>query len=310
MRKTDKIYIAGHTGLVGSALVRRLEKDGYTNLITKTHSELDLNDEKAVKDFFEGEKPDYVFLAAGKVGGIVANDTHPAGFIYENLKIQTNVIHSSWETKVKKLLYLGCSCLYPRNCSQPMREEYLLTGPFEPTNEAYSVAKLAGLKMCQAYNHQYKTSFICCIAENLYGPNDKLDLENSHVIPAMIMKFHSAKVKKEPNVVIWGSGKPRRGFLYVDDLVGACLFLMKNYNSSEIINVGSGVDISIRELAEIIKEIVGFTGEIKFDTTKPNGMPKKLLDSSKISFLGWRSKTSLKEGLEKTYRWWLETKKS
>lgn len=308
MRKEDKIYIAGHTGLVGSSLTQQLQKDGYANLVTRKHPELDLADEKAVQDFFAQEKPDYVFLAAGKVSGIIANDIYPAEFIYENLKIQTNVIHYSYKFGVKKLLYIGCSCLYPRDCPQPMKEEYLLTGPFEPTNEAYSVAKLAGLKMCQAYNKQYKTNFICCIAENLFGPNDKFDLENSHVIPALIKKFHRAKIEKKIRVTIWGTGKPRRGFLYVDDLADACLFLMKNYNSSEIINIGSGVDVSIRKLAELIREIVDFTGNIEFDTTKPDGALKKMLDDTRLKSLGWQPKVSLKQGLIETYSWYLETK--
>jgi GDP-L-fucose synthase len=271
MKSNDRIYIAGHTGLVGSALVSKLQNEGYKNLILRAKQELDLRISERVEEFFKKEKPDYVFLAAGKIGNIISNDRYPAEYLYENLMIQTNIIHSAWKTDVKKLLYIGCSCLYPRNSAQPMKEEYLLTGQFEPTNEAYSVAKLAGLKMCQAYNKQYKTNFICCIASNIFGPNDNFDLNTCHLILALIMKLHRAKIKKEQEVIIWGTGSPKRDFLYVYDLADACLFLMNNYNCGEPINVGSGNPLSVKEIAEMIKEIVGFKGKFIFDTTKPDG---------------------------------------
>lgn len=306
MKKNDKIYIAGHTGLVGSSLIRHLKRKGYNNIIFKSKSELNLQKEEEVEKFLKEEKPDCIYLTAGRVGGISANVNYPAEFIYENLKIHCNVIHNAYKTGVKKLLYFGCSCLYPAGCPQPVKEEYLLTGRFEPTNEAYSVAKLAGLKMCQAYNHQYGTNFICCVADNIYGPNDNFNMEDSHVIPALIMKFHNAKVKKNPEVTIWGTGKPRRGFLYIDDLSEASIFLMLNYNSSKIVNIGSGVDVSIRELSEIIKVVVGFTGKIKFDTGKPDGMLKKGLDVQKLNSLGWCAKTTLNDGLINTYNWYLQ----
>lgn len=306
MRKDDKIYVAGHTGLVGSALMGRLKKDGFTNLLTKTLSELNLTDQQAVSTFFEGEKPEYVFLSAGKVGGIIANNTYPAEFIYENLMIQCNVIHSAWKANVKKLLFLGCACMYPRDCAQPMKEEYLLSAPIEPTNESYSIAKIAGLKMCQSYNRQYKTNFISCITTNLFGPNESFDLQTSHVIPALIRKFHEAKVKKELYVTIWGTGKPIREFMYVDDIVDACIFLMENYNDSEFINIGTGVEISISELAGLIREVVGFKGDIKFDVSKPDGTPRKSLDSTRLNSLGWRSKVDLKTGIKNTYHWYLQ----
>lgn len=306
MNKTDKIYIAGHTGLVGSAVVYKLQKAGYKNLIIKTKKELDLREEKIVERFFEKERPDYVFLGAGKSGGILANTTHPADLIYENIKIECNVIHQAYKIGVKKLLYIGCSCLYPRDCPQPMKEENLLTGSFEPTNEMFSTAKIAGLKMCQAHNKQYKTNFICCITENLFGPNDKFDLKWGHVIPALILRFHNAKIKKEDKVIIWGSGKPLRSFLYIEDAADAFIFLMKNYNLNEIINIGSNLEISITELAELIKNIVNFRGKIVFDSSKPDGMPKKILDIRRIRGLGWKPRFSLYEGIKKTYQWYLK----
>lgn len=303
-----RIYVAGHRGLVGSAIVRRLEGAGFPNLILRTSQELDLRDQARVKEFFEREKPEYVFLAAARVGGILANMTYPAHFIYDNLMIQSNVIHQAFKTEVKKLLFLGSSCIYPKFAPQPIKEEYLLTGPLEPTNEPYAVAKIAGIKMCQAYNRQYGTNFICAMPTNLYGPNDNFDLETSHVIPALIRKFHEAKISGAKSVVVWGTGTPRREFLYVDDLADACLFLMENCDAqhAEIINVGTGEDITIKELAEMIKNIVGFNGEIIFDPSKPDGTPRKLLDISLIKKLGWRPKTTLEEGLLKTYRVFLE----
>ncbi|MDI6716131.1 MAG: GDP-L-fucose synthase [Actinomycetota bacterium] len=308
MRSNSKIYVAGHRGLVGSAIVRKLEAEGYTNLILRTSSELDLTDGPAVKAFFEAEKPEYVFLAAAKVGGIWANSHYPADFIYNNLAIQVNVIHNAYLYGVKKLLFLGSSCIYPKYAPQPMKEEYLLTGSLEPTNEPYAVAKIAGIKMCQAYNRQYGTNFISVMPTNLYGPNDNFDLENSHVLPALIRKFHEAKVKGLPSVSVWGTGSPRREFLYVDDLADACLFLMKHYDDSELINIGVGEDLTIKELALLIKEIVGFEGKIEFDASKPDGMARKLLDVSKINSLGWKAKVDLRQGIEATYRWYCENK--
>lgn len=306
MEKDSKIYIAGHTGLVGSAVFHKLEREGYKNIVKKTHQELDLTHQIEVEVFFKTEKPQYVILAAAKVGGIHANSTYPAQFIYENLTIQTNVIHSAYLYGVEKLLFFGSACSYPRDCPQPMKEEYLLSGCLEPTNEPYAVAKIAGIKMCQAYNKQYGTSFICTTPTNVYGPNDNFDLDNSHVIPALFRKFHEAKVKKHSAVTIWGTGSPIREFIYADDLAEACLFLMKNYNSSEIINVGSGEEISIKNLAYFIKDIIGYYGEITFDTSKPDGAPRKVLDGSKLKNLGWEAKTSLKEGISKTYHWYLK----
>lgn len=303
MNQDSKIFIAGHKGLVGSAIVRVLEKQDYTNLITKTRQELELLDHNAVKTFFESEKPEYVFLAAAKVGGIVANSTYPADFIYQNLVVQNNVIHNAYLSKVEKLFFLGSSCIYPRNCPQPIKEEYFMTGPLEPTNMAYAIAKIAGIKMCQAYNKQYGANFISLMPTNLYGPNDNFDLESSHVLPALIRKFHDAKTKKADTVTLWGTGAPKREFLHVDDLAAACLFLMKNYNDSEIINVGTGEDISIRELAEMVKKIVGYDGKIIWDVSKPDGTPRKLLDISKINALGWRHQTKLEVGIKATYEW-------
>jgi GDP-L-fucose synthase len=367
MDKTAKIYIAGHTGLVGSALLRRLQAEGYRNLITRTHEELDLERQAAVEAFFDTEKPEYLFLAAAKVGGIWANKTYPAEFIYNNLAIQTNVIHSAWKAGVRRLLFLGSSCIYPRECNQPMKEEYLLTGPLEATNEPYALAKIAGVKMCQSYNGQYGTSFVSVMPTNLFGPNDNFDLQTSHVLPALIRKFHLAKLatqgdwqaiqkdeslygpipedvlaslisiaelngygEKVPTVyrspltayqpqaavTLWGTGAPRREFLHVDDLADACLFLMtldeKKLHSLltaerlPLINIGWGKDISIKELAMIIKDIVGFRDDIVFDTTKPDGTPRKLMDLARMAELGWTAKITLKEGIKETYGWYLE----
>lgn len=306
MDKKSLIYVAGHRGLVGSAILRRLQAEGFNNIITKTHSELDLMVQKDVDEFFKDERPEYVFLAAAKVGGILANSTYPAEFIYNNLMIQSNVIHCAYKYKVKKLLFLGSSCIYPRECPQPMKEEYLLTGPLEKTNEPYAIAKIAGIKMCQSYNRQYGTRFISVMPTNLYGPGDNFDLETSHVIPALIRKFHEAKERGEKEVTIWGTGKPRREFLHVDDLADACVYLMNNYESGEIINIGVGKDISIRELAELIRDIVGFKGDLAFDTTKPDGTPRKLLDVSKLREMGWEPGISLKDGIRMIYNWYRE----
>ena len=309
MNKKSKIYVAGHRGLVGSSLVRRLEKEGYQNLIIKTHKELDLTDSVAVKKFFEKEKPEYVFMAAAKVGGIMANKNHPADFIHQNVEIQNNIIHNAYLTKVKKLLFLGSSCIYPRECPQPIKEEYLLTGPLEETNRAYAVAKIAGIIMCQSYNKQYGTNFISLMPTNLYGLNDNFDLENSHVLPALIRKFHQAKKNGVKEVILWGTGRAMREFLHVDDLALACLFLMNIYNHSGIVNVGTGKDVSIKKLAESIQKIVGFRGKIIWDGTKPDGTPRKLLNVNKITKLGWKSKISLEDGLKKTYKWFLDNEK-
>ena len=304
MDKDAKIYLAGHTGLVGSALLRLLEKEGFSNIIVRPSSELDLRQQKAVEEFFQSENPEYVFLAAAKVGGILANNTYRAEFIYDNLMISANVINSAFKSGVKKLLNLGSSCIYPRECPQPMKEDYLLTGKLEPTNEPYAIAKIAAMKMCQAYNQQYKTNFISAMPTNLYGPGDNFDLENSHVLAALIRRFHEAKEKGAQQVKVWGTGKPRREFMYVDDLAKALLFLMDNYNLSEFINIGLGQDLSISELAQLIKDIVGFEGEIVYDITKPDGTPQKLLDVSKLNNLGYKAQVSLKEGIKKTYQWY------
>jgi GDP-L-fucose synthase len=309
MEKEAKIYIAGHKGLVGSALVRKLEKDGYSNIITKNHSQLDLIDQKAVEQFFTEEKPDYVFLAAAKVGGILANDTYPAEFIYDNLMIQNNVIHNSYKSGVKRLLFLGSSCIYPKHCPQPMKEEHLLTGPLEPTNSPYAVAKIAGIEMCWSYNRQYGTTFIPVMPTNLYGPNDNFDLETSHVMPALIRKFHEAKINNDKSVTIWGTGTPRREFLHVDDMADACVFLMNSENKTllknkkPLFNIGTGKDISISELAELIKDITEFDGDIVYDKTKPDGTPQKLLDVSKIKALNWSPASKLDSGISGTYNW-------
>ena len=304
MDLSSKIYVAGHRGLVGSAIVRALEKQGYDNLILRTHSELDLLDQKSTADFFKKEKPEYVFLAAAKVGGIMANKTYPADFIYQNLQIQNNIIHHSYLNGVKKLLFLGSSCIYPKLCPQPIKEEYLLTGALEPTNEPYAIAKIAGIKMCQAYNKQYGTDFISVMPTNLYGPGDNFDLESSHVLPALIRKFHEAKINNQTEVVVWGTGAARREFLYVDDLADACVFLMNSYDNSEIINIGTGEDLSIKELAEMIKKITGFTGKINWDASRPDGTPRKLLDVSRLHNLGWKHKINLTDGILSTYEWY------
>ena len=304
MNKQAKIYIAGHRGLVGSALVRKFQELGYDNLILKTRSELNLLNQQEVADFFVVEKPEYVFLAAAKVGGIGANSTYPADFVYENMMIQTNIIHSAYENKAKKLLFLGSSCIYPKMAEQPIKEESLLTGELEPTNDAYAIAKIAGIKMCQAYNKQYGTNYISVMPTNLYGPNDNFDLEKSHVFPALIRKFHEAKINKEAEVVVWGTGTPIREFLYVDDLAEACIYLMNNYNDDKIVNIGTGVGVTIRELAESIAKVVGYEGKLVFDTSKPDGTPIKINDVSYLNSLGWQAKTDLLSGIEKTYNWY------
>ncbi len=304
MNKDSKIYVAGHRGLAGSALVRRLQNDGYTNLILRTRQELDLLDQVAVKTFFEKEKPEYVFLAAAKVGGIMANKTYPAEFIYENLTVQANIIHNAYTSGVKKLLFLGSSCIYPKLCPQPIKEASLMTGALEPSNQAYALAKIAGIFMCQSYNEQYGTNFISAMPTNLYGPNDNFDLEKAHVLPAMIRKFHEAKVNGLKEITLWGTGSAKREFLHVNDLAHACVFLMNTYEESEITNIGTGIDISIKELAEKIKEIVGYQGIIKWDTTKPDGTPRKLLDVNKLHNLGWKHTTALDEGIASTYEWY------
>src|SRR3990170_5078000 len=304
MNKNSRIYVAGHRGLVGSAIYRRLESEGYTNLVVKTSTELDLRRQADVEAFFEKERPVYIFLAAAKVGGIMANSTYPADFICDNLMIQTNIIHASYKYGVKKLLFLGSSCIYPKHAPQPMKEEYLLTGELEPTNEPYAIAKIAGIKLCQSYNRQHGTNFISVMPTNLYGPNDNFDLESSHVLPALIRKFHEAKINNQTEVVVWGTGAPKREFLHVDDLADACIFLMNNYDNSEIINIGTGEDISIKELAEMIKEITGFTGEINWDASKPNGTPRKLLDVSKLHNLGWKHQINLPDGILSVYEWY------
>ena len=300
MNKNTKIYISGHRGMVGSAIRRKLEAEGYSNLVFRTSSQLDLRDQYAVKSFFESEKPEYVFLAAAKVGGIMANSRYKADFLYDNLIIQTNVIHESYKSGVKKLLFLGSSCIYPKHCLQPMKEEYLLTGPLEETNDAYAIAKISGIKMCQAYREQYGCNFISVMPTNLYGPNDNYDLENSHVLPALIRKFHEAKVENKPSVTIWGTGSPLREFLHADDLADACLFLMNNYDEADHINVGVSKEISIKNLALLIKDKVGFEGKLEFDTSKPDGTPRKMMDRSKIYSLGWKPSITLDEGLTRT----------
>jgi GDP-L-fucose synthase len=312
MDKSAKIYIAGHRGLVGSAITRKLEAEGYNNLIGKTHQELDLLDQNAVGEFFRNEKPDYVILAAAKVGGIIANNTYPAQFIYENLQIQNNIIHNAYLNGVKKLLFLGSSCIYPQLAPQPLREEYLLTGTLEPTNEPYAIAKIAGIKMCQSYNRQYGTNFIAVMPTNLYGSNDNFDPVNSHVLPALIRRFHEAKASGAPEVTVWGTGTVRREFLFVDDMADGCIFLMNNFNPTKeqneagqiFLNLGTGKDYTIKEIAEMIKRIVGFNGEIVWDTSKPDGTPQKLLDLTAIHELGWKHTIDLEPGLQLTYEWY------
>jgi len=286
--------------------VRRLQADGYNNLVTRSSKELDLREQQAVRDFFAVEKPDYVILAAAKVGGILANESYPADFIYDNLMMEANVIHASYENDVKKLLALGSTCIYPKMAAQPLKEDYLLSGPLEPTNEWYAVAKIAGIKLCQAFQRQYGCNFIAAMPTNLYGPGDNFDLENSHVLPAMIRKFHEAKLNQSPSVTLWGTGKALREFLHVDDLADACLFLLREYDDPDIVNIGVGEDLSIAELAGIVRDVVGFQGEIVYDASKPDGTPRKLVDTSKINGLGWRAKSALPEGIENTYRWFLD----
>jgi GDP-L-fucose synthase len=306
MEKHSNIYVAGHRGLVGSAIVRSLKEKGYTNLIYQTSRELDLREKNQVDSFFEKQNIDYVFLAAAKVGGIVANNEFPADFIRDNLLIQSNIIDAAYRNKVKKLLFLGSTCIYPKYAPQPLKEEYLLTGELEPTNEPYAIAKIAGIKMCQSYNRQYKTNFISVMPTNLYGPNDNFDLNSSHVLPALIRKFHEAKKNNSPFVDVWGTGTPKREFLYSDDLADACIYLMNNYDGNEIVNIGVGEDIEIRELAQLIRKIVGYQGDIKFDTSKPDGTPRKLVDVTKLNNLGWKAKTSLDIGIKSAYQWYLD----
>lgn len=313
MEKNSKIYIAGHRGLVGSALIRNLEKEWFSNLIFRTHSELDLLDQGAVEMFFQTEKPEYVFLAAAKVGGIVANNTYPVDFLQDNLRIQMNVIESAYNNGVKKLLFLGSSCIYPKLAPQPIKEEYLLTGLLEPTNDAYALAKITGIKLCQSYNRQYRTEYIACMPTNLYGPYDNFDLEKSHVMPAMIRKFHEAKINNLPSVTLWGDGTPFREFLYSDDMARGCIHLMQKFTPTKeqnekwdiFFNLGTGKDISIKELAMMIQKIVGFEGEIIWDTTRPNGTPRKLLDVSRIEWTGWKYTIELEDGIRLAYEWFL-----
>ena len=305
MDKTAKIFVAGHRGMVGSAIVRELQNQGYKNIVTKTRLELDLIDQKAVRDFFAQEKPEYVFLSAAKVGGIEANRTQQGAFTYENLQIQNNIIHNSYLNDVKRLVFLGSSCIYPRMAPQPIKEEYLLTGALEPTNYGYAIAKIAGVKMCEAYRDQYGCDFIALMPTNLYGINDNFDLNGSHVLPALLRKFHEAKIAEKPVVEVWGSGTPMREFLYVDDLAKACVFVMNNKKVAGLTNIGTGADVTIAELAKLIKKIIGYNGEIKFDATKPDGTPRKCMDVSKINSLGWRAEISLEEGIAKVYEWYL-----
>jgi GDP-L-fucose synthase len=302
MNLADKVYIAGHKGLVGSAIVRTLEKKGFINLVYRTSKELDLRNQAAVEDFFTAEKPKYVFLAAGKVGGIVANNTYRADFLYDNLLIVANIIHAAYKNNVSKLLFLGSSCIYPKMAAQPIKEEYLLTGSLEHTNEPYAIAKIAGIKLCENYREQYGANYISVMPTNLYGINDNYHPQNSHVLPALIRRFHEAKISGVKQVEIWGSGNPKREFLYADDLADACLFLMETYNQKEIVNIGCGVDISIKELAELVKDVTGYEGDLLFNTTKPDGTPRKLLDVSKLHELGWQHKTTLEEGLKTAYQ--------
>ncbi|HEX3027608.1 MAG TPA: GDP-L-fucose synthase [Clostridia bacterium] len=306
METDSRIYVAGHTGMVGSALVRGLKRQGYTNLVARTHAELDLTDQAATERFFREEKPEYVFLAAARVGGICANSTYPADFIMENMMIECNVIRSACARGVKKLMLLGSSCIYPKLCPQPIKEEYLLTGELEPTNEAYALAKISGIKMCQSYNMQYGTKYISVMPASLYGLNDRFDFNNSHVIPAMMMKFYRAKLEERPFVELWGTGTPLREFLYTDDMADACISLMNHYEGNDFINIGSGEEISIRELSEIIRKTVGYTGEIIFDPSKPDGTPRRVLDNSKILQTGWRPQVPIEEGIRREYEYFLE----
>lgn len=316
MELNSKIYVAGHRGLVGSAIVRKLQSEGYNSLILKNHSELDLLNQKAVVDFFKKERPEYIFLAAAKVGGILANNTYPAQFIYENLQIQNNIIHNAYLNNAKKLLFLGSSCIYPKMCPQPIKEEYLLTSAFESTNEPYAIAKIAGIKMCQSYNRQYGTNFIAVMPTNLYGPGDNFDLNNSHVMPALIRKFYEAKIRGDKKVIAWGTGSPMREFLHVDDMADGCLFMMNNFNPTKeqnkkgeiFYNLGTGEDVTIKELTELIKKVTEFKEEIIWDITKPDGTPRKLLDMTKLHKMGWRHKIKLENGIRETYKWYLMNK--
>lgn len=301
MNKFSKIYVAGHRGMVGSAIVRRLEADGYTNIVTRTHQELDLTQQADVASFLKAERPDYIFMAAAKVGGIHANDTFRADFLYQNLMIEANIVQAAWQAGVERMLFLGSSCIYPRNCPQPIKEEYLLTGPLEQTNEPYAIAKIAGIKLCESYNRQFGTQYVSAMPTNLYGPNDSYNLSNSHVLPALIRKAHEAMMDGNTQLVVWGSGAPMREFLYVEDMADASVFIMEKGVSEGLINVGSGKDITIRALAEIVMEVVGFQGEIVFDSSKPDGTPRKLLSVDKLLELGWKAKTPLKEGIAKAY---------
>ncbi|MFR2067117.1 GDP-L-fucose synthase [Clostridium sp.] len=309
MKKNSRIYVAGHRGLVGSAIVRNLKANGFTNIITRTHAELDLTNQAYVRKFFEEENPEYVFLAAAKVGGIHANNTYPADFIYDNLMIQNNIIKAAHDFKVTKLLFLGSTCIYPKMAPQPIREEYLLTGALEETNEAYAVAKIAGLEMCKFFKRQYGDNFISCMPTNLYGPNDNFDLKSSHVLPALIRKFHEAKVNGAETVEVWGTGTPLREFIYVDDMAAACVFLMENYDGEQHVNIGTGEEVSIRQLAETVKEVVGFEGELVFNTDMPDGTPRKLTTVDKLHGLGFMHKVSLNEGIRIAYEWFLENYK-
>ena len=311
----SRIFVAGHTGLVGSAISRRLNSDGYDNLLTRGHDDLDLTDARAVREFFQSERPEYVFLAAAKVGGIHANNSYPAEFIQQNLAIQTNVIHEAWQAGVERLSFLGSSCIYPRDCPQPIKEEYILTGSLEATNRPYAVAKIAGVEMCWAYNRQYETRFLAAMPTNLYGPGDNFDLETSHVLPALIRKFHAAKTDAKSPVVVWGTGTPRRELLHVDDVADACVFLMGlpderfdslTSSSPPLINIGCGEDLTIRELVQLVKDVVGYQGEVEWDNSKPDGTPQKLLDSSRLHALGWKTTTPLTEGIRSTYEWFLD----
>ncbi len=306
INQDTKIYVAGHRGLVGAAIVRNLQRQGFRNIVMRTRQELDLMNHSAVNQFYEVEQPDVVIDAAAKVGGILANNTYPAEFIYNNLTIQNNLIHGAWQAGVKKFVFLGSSCIYPKMAPQPLKEEYLLTGALEPTNEWYAIAKIAGIKMCQAYRKQYGFDAISLMPTNLYGPGDNFDLQNSHVLPALIRKFHEAKVNGDEAVTVWGTGTPKREFLYVDDMADATVFLMKNYSDHEIVNVGTGEDVSIKELALLVKKIVGFDGTLVFDTDKPDGTPRKLLTVEKLNHLGWSAKTDLEKGIELTYRWYID----
>jgi len=310
MNKNSKIYIAGHRGMVGSAITRQLEQEGFTNLVFRTSKELDLRNQQAVFAFFETEKPAYVFLAAAKVGGIVANNTYRADFIYDNLAVQNNVIHGAYLHGVTKLMFLGSSCIYPKMAPQPLKEESMLTGLLEPTNEPYAIAKIAGIKMCEAYRAQYGCNFISVMPTNLYGPNDNYDLQNSHVLPAMLRKFHEAKIKQDGAVILWGSGSPMREFMYVDDLANACVFLMQNYNEEAFVNIGTGTDVSIKALAEMVKKIVGFEGALVWDSSKPDGTPRKLMDVSKLHGLGWHHQMELEQGIALAYQDFLKNHES